>query len=203
MAIHYFEDQSWLDLLLLTLPIVVPLLISFYFVMTEQPRPRRHIHTLPSHYDASKSRERLKRVIGPVLAHLDTLDPPVRRRQIARPTSPLPCVDAVYIPDARRNSRAETRWGNEHDIVHREYVRQLRNRRSQYQDFEPSEVVPIQEPDVPEIVASHQDPCIPDNFRLPDAADEESPSPDEHTFVLVDRSRNSSWEVVSDTEERQ
>jgi len=203
MAIHYFEDQTWLDLLLLTLPVVVPLLISFYFVMTEQPRPRAHANPLPTYNDTRDSRERLEHVIGPALHFLDTPNPRVRRRQIARPSSPLPFEQGVYTPDPRRSSRAERRRINEDDLIHREYIRQLRNRRSQYQDFERSEIVPMQEPNVAEIVASHQDPWIPDDFRLPQAADEEGTPPDEHTFVLVDRSRNSSWEVVSDAEERE
>jgi len=203
MAIHYFEDQSWLDLLLLTLPVVVPLLISLYFIMTEQPRPRAHANPLPTYNDTRASRERLEHVIGPALNFLDTSDPRVRRRLIARPTSPLPFEHGVYMPEPRRSSRAERRRINENDLIHREYIRHLRNKRSQYQDFELSDVIPMQEPDIPEIVASHQDPWIPDDFRLPDAEEEEQPSPDEHTFVLVDRSRNSSWEVVSDAEERE
>jgi len=204
MAIHYFEDQSWLDLLLLTLPVVVPLLISIYIVLTEQPRPKAHANPLPTYNDTRASREQLEHVIGPALNFLDTSNPRVRRRLIARPTSPLPFEDGVYMPEPRRSSRAERRRINESDLIHREYIRQSRNRRSQYQDFEPSEIVPMQEPDIPEIVVSHQDPWIPDDFRLPAAIEEEEqPSPDEHTFVSVDRSRNSSWEVVSDAEERE
>jgi len=204
MAIHYFADQSWLDILLLTLPVVVPLLISFYFVMTEQPRPTAYANPSPTYNDTRDSCERLEHVIGPALHFLDTPNPQVRRRQIARPTSPLPFEHGMYTPDPRRSSRHERRRINEDDLIHREYVRQLLTRRLQYQDFEPSDVVPMQEPDIPEIVASHQDPWIPDNFRLPAAVEEEEQSSsDEHTFVLVDRSRNSSWEVVSDAEERE
>jgi len=204
MDIHYFEGQSWLDLLLLTLPVVVPLLISLYFVMTEQPRPRARADPLPIYNDTRASRKRLEHVIGPALDFLDTSDPRIRRHLIARPTSPLPFEHGVYMPDQRRSSRAERRRINEDDLIHREYIRQLRNRRSQYQDFEPSEIVPMQEPDIPEVVASHQDPWIPDDFRLPAAVEEEEESSsDEHTFVLVDRSRDSSWEVVSDAEERE
>ena len=132
MAIHYFEDQSWLDLLLLTLPVVVPLLISFYFVMTEQPRPRAHANPLPTYNDRRGPREQLGRPFGQdrLMAHREALhtpplnrsemaNPSLPRRQVPRPTSPLPFEHGVYMPDPRRSSRAERRRINEDDLIHR------------------------------------------------------------------------------------
>jgi hypothetical protein len=217
MAFNYLQDQSWLDIFLLTLPILIPFFISLYFIIIDQHHPEIHTNTLPINSDIERRRRRMgypsdetrysdydyeaaeamlyaklafQDLSVPLTAsqmHSEDVRPSVRRRRDVSSTGPLPFVDRVFVPELVRDLTSGRYGVNEDDIVHRENARQLWA----------SELAPVQE--------SHQDPWSPDGFRLPeadtdaDAEHEENPAHDDHTFEIVDRTRRPPRQATPDT----
>jgi hypothetical protein len=216
MAFNYLQDQSWLDLFLLTLPILIPLFISLYFLMADQHHLVIHTNTLPINSDIERRRRRMEypsdetrysdydyeaaeAMLWAKLAFHDFSVPltasqmrsedastSVRRRRDGSSTAPLPFVDGVFVPELVSGLASGRRHGVNEDDV---------VHRENARQFWTSGLAPVQE--------SHQDPWSPDGFRLPETeaevVDEENPAQDEHTFEIVDRTRRPSRQATPDT----
>jgi hypothetical protein len=198
MSVNYLEDQSWLDLFMVILPILIPLAISFYFIALEGPRPEAHVdpphvhdaieglreHTEPNPDEAQEAHETTQHE-HPItsandlltsarnLSHrLDTLDNRVHD-----------CLNSTRMRLGRSNVGSATIHQAENQIreleVEVEHLAQEIGR-LQSQRRRDVERAPSQDTvDVPEDIDLYDGPWYTDDFGLPEAEDEEEPAEDE------------------------